>query len=219
MFRVAVPAVKSRAGAGGPPTRTAVVYACFGSPAILAREAPVISRAQHRAACAKALELFARAGIVLTPGERESIEIADFGLGDLDRVGLALLVYVNTARVCAKELALLPNQICPEHHHPTRHGVPGKEETFRCRFGTVYLYVPGAPGQPRLSGLDPYRPYLTMTHEIVLNPGEQYTLVPDTPHWFRAGDMGAVVSEFSTTSTDEADIFTDPRIERITRVE
>jgi D-lyxose ketol-isomerase len=42
--------------------------------------------------------------------------------------------------------------------------------------------------------------------------------LPDTLHWFRAGDEGAVVSEFSTTSTDDQDIFTDPRINRFTKI-
>ncbi|HBP37292.1 MAG TPA: D-lyxose/D-mannose family sugar isomerase, partial [Clostridiales bacterium] len=55
----------------------------------------------------------------------------------------------------------------------------------------------------------------TVFHQIVLNPGEQYTLQPDTLHWFQAGPDGAVVSEFSTTSHDEGDIFTDPRIRRL----
>ncbi|MCI0418396.1 MAG: D-lyxose/D-mannose family sugar isomerase, partial [Acidobacteria bacterium] len=54
--------------------------------------------------------------------------------------------------------------------------------------------------------------------EICLKPGEQHTLVPDTLHWFQAGPEGAVVSEFSTRSTDEADVFTDPRIKRAPEV-
>jgi len=45
-------------------------------------------------------------------------------------------------------------------------------------------------------------------------PGEQFTSPPDTLHWFEAGDEGAVVSEFSSTSRDDLDVFTDPRIVR-----
>ena len=48
----------------------------------------------------------------------------------------------------------------------------------------------------------------------MLRPGEQWTIPPDTLHWFEAGDEGAVVSEFSTRSRDETDVFTDPRIVR-----
>jgi D-lyxose ketol-isomerase len=48
----------------------------------------------------------------------------------------------------------------------------------------------------------------------VLGPGEQYTIPPNTLHSFEAGDEGAIVSEFSTTSRDALDVFTDPRIVR-----
>ena len=61
--------------------------------------------------------------------------------------------------------------------------------------------------------------HYTVWHEVVLHPGEQYTMVPDTLHWFQAGPEGAVISEFSTRSFDEYDIFTDPRIQRIPVVE
>ena len=37
--------------------------------------------------------------------------------------------------------------------------------------------------------------------------------MPNTLHWFKAGDEGAVVSEFSTKSMDEFDIYTDKRID------
>ena len=53
------------------------------------------------------------AGIVLTPAEREGIEVADFGLGRLEEIGLQLVVYVNTERVCAKELVLFPRPDVP----------------------------------------------------------------------------------------------------------
>ena len=135
------------------------------------------------------------AGIVLTPRERESIEIADFGLGRLEEIGLQIVVYVNTDRVCAKELVLFPHQRCPEHRHPPVECEPGKEETFRVRRGAVHLHVDGAG-------------------EILLGPGEQYTVPPDTLHSFEAGDEGAIVSEFSTTSRDTLDVFTDPEIVR-----
>ncbi|MBV8563172.1 MAG: D-lyxose/D-mannose family sugar isomerase, partial [Actinobacteria bacterium] len=89
----------------------------------------------HEEARERAAAALERAGIVLTERERAEIEVADFGLGELERTGLQLLVYVNTERVCAKELVLFPNQLCPEHRHPPVDGEPGKEETFRCRAG------------------------------------------------------------------------------------
>lgn len=59
------------------------------------------------------------------------------------KIGLQLLTYINTERVCAKEMVLLPGQACPEHRHIPTDGREGKEESFRCRFGRVYLYVEG----------------------------------------------------------------------------
>jgi D-lyxose ketol-isomerase len=143
----------------------------------------------------RAAAMLAEAGIVLTTLEREQIEIADFGLGRLEEVGLQIVVYVNTDRVCAKELVLFPHQRCPEHRHPPVDDEPGKEETFRVRRGAVHLHVDGAG-------------------DIVLAPGEQYTIPPNTLHSFEAGEEGAIVSEFSTTSRDALDVFTDPQIVR-----
>jgi D-lyxose ketol-isomerase len=62
-----------------------------------------------------------------------------------------------------------------------------------------------------------YKPFLTVGHEVVLRPGDQYTLPPNSLHWFQAGDMGAIVSEFSSTSTDENDRYTDPCVRRVGR--
>ena len=139
------------------------------------------------------------AGIAIADEERAAIEVADFGLSRLRDIGLQLLVYANTDRYCAKELVLYPGQTCPEHLHPPFGGGPGKEETFRCRRGTVHLHVEGRP-------------------ELVLRPGEQFTIPPGTLHWFQAGPDGAVVSEFSSTSRDELDVFTDPAVRRETVV-
>jgi len=177
----------------------------------------MITSAELESAQGRAREFLARTGVVLRPDEAENIEVADFGLGELETTGLELVTYVNTERVCAKELVLFPGQTCPEHRHPSIDGELGKEETFRCRWGTVYLYVEGdptdAPAAPAPAGV------YTVHHEIVLNAGEQYTIMPDTLHWFQGGPEGAVVTEFSTRSRDEFDIFTDPAIQRATMVE
>jgi D-lyxose ketol-isomerase len=165
------------------------------------------------------LELFTMANIAIAEQEKSRIEIADFGLSQFEQTGLGVLVYVNTKRCCAKELAMLPHQTCPEHRHPAVGGEPGKEETFRCRWGKVYIYVSGKKtGTPKAAAPVGRENAYTVWHEIELNPGEQYTLAPDTLHWFQAGDEGAVVSEFSTRSTDENDIFTDKEIQRFTRL-
>lgn len=163
-----------------------------------------------------AIEFFERAGILLTPEEKMNIEIADFGLRNLACIGLEILTYVNTERHCAKEIVLFPHQTCPEHRHPNIGEILGKEETFRCRWGTVYLFVPGLRTElPHCLPPKGRERYYTVLHEVVLRPGYQYTLPPDTLHWFQSGPDGAVISEFSTGSRDESDIFTDPEVKRV----
>ena len=151
----------------------------------------MIKRSELRKAQQRAARMLDAAGIVLSPEERDTIEVAEFGLGELEKTGLELVVYVNTDRYCAKELVLFPRQTCPEHRHPTVAGEPGKMETFRCRTGKVWLYVEGGPA-------------------------------PDpacTPPAGSEDHYTAFVSEFSSTSRDESDIFTDPRIRRASVVE
>ena len=179
-------------------------------------ECTLIAQEEFQTARKQTKAMLDAVGIVLTQEETERIEVADFGLNDLQQFGLQLLTYINTERVCAKELVLFPHQTCPEHLHPTIGERAGKEETFRCRSGEVFLYVPAPDGSAdSISAAGPNEDSrFTVHHEIRLLPGEQYTIYPDTKHWFRAGENGAVVSEFSTRSTDEADIFTDPRVVR-----
>lgn len=176
-----------------------------------------LRRAQQRA-----LKFLNKAGIVLNLEEVKNIEVVDFGFGNLVHIGLQIFTYINTERYCAKELIMFPRQTCPEHLHPNIDGELGKEETFRCRWGTVYLYVPGErTAKPHCvppAGREKYEKYYTVRHEIILKPGHQYTIPPNTLHWFQAGNKGAVISEFSSRSYDERDVFTDPKVMRITKV-
>ena len=177
-----------------------------------------MKRSEMNRCISRALEYYEKAHIVLTEQEKASIEVADFDLGIVENVGLQLLVYVNTQRVCAKEMVLFPGQTCPEHWHVPTDGMPGKEETFRCRYGKVYLYVEGEGEKEKIQAKLPATK-VSVFHEIVLNPGDQYTLMPGTKHWFQGGEDGAVISEFSTRSTDETDEFTDERLIRMPPVE
>src|SRR5579871_6881216 len=175
---------------------------------------------EFQAAQKRAQEVLAATGIVLTDAEAAHLEVADMGLNRLATEGLELVTYINNDRYCAKELVLFPGQTCPEHRHPPVGGQPGKQETFRCRSGEVWLYVEGEP-EPSIRATVPAqsRKHYTVFHEIALQPGEQYTIPPDTRHWFQAGPGGAVISEFSSRSTDENDIFTDPNIRRAPVIE
>lgn len=160
---------------------------------------------------------FLDSGIVFTDEELASIDFADFSLNRLETEGLNLIVYENNDRYCAKEMVLLPGQTCPEHRHPPRNGEDGKRETFRCRQGKVYLYVEGEAEAAIHSKIpEGQEEFYTVRHEIMLEPGQQYTIEPNIKHWFQAGEEGAVISEFSSPSDDASDIFTNPYIKRVT---
>src|SRR5260370_12459017 len=132
----------------------------------------MFTQPQLRGARARARGYLERAGIVLTPDESEHIEVADFGLGELETTGLELVVYINTERVCAKELVLFPRQTCPQHRHPPIGDDPGKEETFRCRWRIVYLYVKGEATNNPAARLPVGREHTDpVSQEVFLLPG------------------------------------------------
>jgi len=166
---------------------------------------------------ARTLSVLKKAKIAVTKEEANTVEVADFGLNDIRNMGLELITYQNNERYCAKELVLFPRQTCPEHRHPPldERNI-GKQETFRCRWGEVYLYVEGGPTPgPKARIPAKYKDTFTVWHEVVLKPGEQYTIPPNTLHWFQGGSKGAVVSEFSSRSVDESDFFTNTNVRRM----
>ena len=146
------------------------------------RYAAVLTDAQIQDARRRAAQILEEAGFVLTDVERDNIEVADFGLSELEQTGLEVVVYVNTERVCAKEIVMFPGQTCPEHRHPPFDGTPGKEETFRCRKGLVYLYVEGPPAErPACRPAKADRGAYTVWHEVILRPGDQQVVPAQHP--------------------------------------
>lgn len=177
----------------------------------------MITRREYEAARQRAAELLNRAGIVAKPEEIERIEVADFGLGELEQSGVQILTLVDTPAIGVKVLVLFPGQTCPQHKHPPLGDYPGKEETFRCQWGELYLYMPGEPtSNPRANPPTHRRHTYTVWHETILRPGDQVTSPPNTFHWFQAGPEGAVVWSFSSRATDVEDVFTDPDVRRKT---
>lgn len=167
----------------------------------------------------RAFHFLKNANIILTETEKDQIEICDYDLGEFDSIGTSIVIYHNDERYCAKELIMFPKQICPEHYHPPICDYPGKRETFRCRNGEVYLYVSGEPVlHPKASIPNARKENFKVWNEIILRPGEQFTIMEGVPHWFQAGPDGAIISEFSSPSFDNKDVFTDPDIKRISNI-
>lgn len=178
----------------------------------------MITRQQQEAAKKRAAEMIRQAGIQMTPQEAGSIEVADFGLSNLEREGVQVLTLLQTDRISVKILVMFPNQTEPEHWHPPVGDDPGKEETIRVISGTVYFYIPGEDTLDQGFIVDGKDDCYTMRKEIVMKPADQIVLAPGEKHWFQARDGGAVMYSFSTIARDALDQFTDPNIDRITKI-
>jgi D-lyxose ketol-isomerase len=178
----------------------------------------MILRSEAEKARKKAAELIRKAGVFISPEEENKIDPVDFGLGRLDTEGAEILTMVQTERISVKLLVLFPNQTEPEHWHPPVGTDPGKEETVRVVWGTVYFYVDGPPTLAK--GFIPKgkEADYTLRHELVLKSGAQLTFAPGKKHWFQGGSEGAVLYSFSTIARDALDGFTDPAIDRVTKI-
>jgi D-lyxose ketol-isomerase len=178
----------------------------------------MITRQQYTEVQKKALELIDKAGIHITPAEREKIAVADFGLSDIYREGIQVLTFFETDRIAGKILVLLPNQTEPEHWHPPVGGDPGKQEIIRAIWRTMRFYVEGEGTMKEGFIPEGKEQVYRLRHEIILSPGDQLIFQPGEKHWFQAGEEGAVMYSFSTTVRDVLDGFTDPDIVRETRI-
>jgi D-lyxose ketol-isomerase len=179
----------------------------------------MLTKAEYAAAQRRAAAMIKESGLCITEAEADKVEVADFGLSRLEVEGAQILTLVATDRIAVKVIALFPGQTEPEHWHPRVGDDPGKEETVRVISGTVRFYIPGdesiREGVIPAGQDDAY----TVRHELILAPGRQITLEPGTKHWFQAGEEGAVLYSFSTIARDVLDCFTDPNIERVTRIQ
>ena len=178
----------------------------------------MIYQSEAKKAREKAAELIRKAGIFITGDEESKIDPVDFGLGRLNIEGGQILSFVQTERISVKLLALFPNQSLPEHWHPPVGSDPGKEETIRVVWGRVYFYVDGPDTMSKGSIPKGKEGVYTLRHELVMGPGDQKTFPPGEKHWFQGGSEGAVLYSFSSVARDALDGFTDPEIDRVTKI-
>ena len=178
----------------------------------------MIEAAVYKNAQLKAGGMFRRAGLVISEEEIAGIEVVDFGLDRFEIEGASILTFVQTGRIAVKVIALFPNQTLPEHWHPPVGDDPGKEETIRAIWGDLRVYLPGGNTMSAGSIPDGKEKYYTCLSEIIMEPSDQMTLEPGKKHWFRAGPQGAVLYSFSTIARDVLDQFSDPNVERITKI-
>jgi len=178
----------------------------------------VISRKTYEDARKRALELARTARIALSQKEIATMDVADFGLGNLNSEGVQIVSLFDTSQLCGRLLILFAGQTEPEHNHVPVGNHPGKQEVVRLAYGSMFFYVPGDAAMREGSIPKGKEQYYTCRNEIVMKPGDQLVLEPGTPHWFQAGPEGAVMYSFSTPARDNLDTFTDPSVVRQTVV-
>jgi D-lyxose ketol-isomerase len=176
----------------------------------------MISRAELKEVCEKALKMMEAAGIHLTETEKLKITAADFGLSRMKEEGIQILTMFETDRIAGKILVLFPHQTIPEHWHPAVGGDPGKEEIIRAISGDLYFYIQGENTLKHGFIVSGKEACYTVRNEVILHPGEQLILSPGTKHWFQAGKKGAVMYSFSSKVRDILDQFSDPGVNRET---
>ena len=161
----------------------------------------------------RAVALFEKAGIALSEEEkREKLVIVDFGQ-DFWKIGIVMMTTVNAPRYCGRYILFFPGQSCAQHWHPDVEGNPGKEETFRCLWGTVYSYGEGN-ATPDIKAVIPagHEAYYTDLAEQILKPGDQRTVRLHERHWFQAGPDGAIAYETGSPARDKFDLNSDPTL-------
>jgi len=124
--------------------------------------------------------------------EIDEMDVADFGLNNLMVEGGQMLTFFNTDRVSAKVIALFPGQTLPEHWHTAFGKDPGKEETIRAVWGTLYFYKEGKDTLKMAKIPKEKEDCYTAREEYIMTPGSQITIEPGVKHWFQAGEEGAV---------------------------
>jgi D-lyxose ketol-isomerase len=157
------------------------------------------------------IDLIHQSGFPLTERELEALEVSDFGLNNLPHEGFAFIDILRSPRLRVTLLVLLPNQSLPQHVHPPYEEEQGKEETIRVLYGQTGVYIKGEATNP-----DAHIPvgkdsYYTARREIRIGPGEQYTVTPNTEHWFQGGPEGSVNICFQNRVDENKNLFWDPQ--------
>jgi hypothetical protein len=145
-------------------------------------------------------EMMAFYGVDWTPTLEKDFWGIDFGLGDIEHVGMGGIFWYNDAEhgYFGHEIYLLPGQMIPEHWHVAT-AYPAKHEAWRVNKGWVYNFgtgeaTPNAPAMPASQEGN-----ITVKNFVVQRPDEVTSLKEtESPHFLMAGPEGAIVTEYGT---------------------
>ena len=156
-------------------------------------------------------------GYPVFEGLREGLWVSDYGLGQFTKLGLGATGFINDqeSSYLGQDLFLLPGQMLPEHYHLETEKGPAKMEGWHVRHGISYVYGEGEPTE-NMKAVVPkchMNGTVSVSHEIILHPGETATLNRKTArHWQFGGPEGAIVSEYGTFHDNDGVRHSDPKI-------
>lgn len=158
--------------------------------------------------------LLLKSGFSVSQDELNRIEVNDLGLGNIRKEGFSFIDILRTKRLRITVLMLLPGQSLPQHVHPPYEDEIGKEETIRVIYGQTKVYsAEDDQNKENIKIPEGKEKYYTAKYEVHLNQGEQYTVKPNTNHWFQGGEEGAVNICFQNRVDETRNIFFDPKSE------
>jgi D-lyxose ketol-isomerase len=147
-------------------------------------------------------------------------DVADFGLGRFDQVGLVLVNLAEQPQYCEKLMYSKQHQVTPMHAHGR------KKEDIICRRGRLAVELwKGHPERTRKGEVfsllrNGEKTEVRSGETVVLQAGERITLEPGVYHAFWPESSEAVIGEVSTANDDAHDnFFVDTNIGRFPRIE
>ena len=147
-------------------------------------------------------DMFRRFSYPISETLEKEMWILDFGLGDLARVGLAGIFWLNRQdyNYFGHEIFLLPGQMIAEHSHVATDKGAAKMESWQPRRGMIYTFGEGEPTPELLDKIPPSQ------RNVVKSQRGQALGIDEIGHLNRltawhfmvAGPEGALVTEYGT---------------------
>ena len=158
------------------------------------------------------LDMFEHYGIPFTPFLEANFWVTDFGLGDVEHVGMGGVFWINNPdhRYFGHEIYLLPSQMIVEHYH-VESAFPAKHESWQVRCGSVYNFGIGEPTPNPPALPESQKGHITVANYHVMNTGDLSALKEsESRHFLMAGEQGAIVTEYGTYHDNDGLRFTNP---------
>lgn len=156
-------------------------------------------------------------GYPVFPDTREKLWVSDYGTGQFTKLGLGANMFANDEkdRYMVMDLYLLPGQMLPEHYHVSTDKHPAKMEGWVVRNGLSYVYGEGDP-TPNMKAVVPkchMNGTVTVTHEVILHPGQFTPQVRATArHWQYGGPEGAIITEVANVHDNDGVRHSDDKL-------